>query len=341
MQMPDDTVLPPPGFAERCRWFLRGASNVASVPGLILCTAHIGFADLAQQAGITMAQAVFMVGIIWALPGMVVLVGAVLSGVGLLGTAFAVALSSVRLTPMVVSLVPELRGSRTRKLTLYLLAHFIAITSWVIAMETIRAVPRDVRTSYYFGLGSILVVTNMIVVAIVFAVAAALPPAVAAGLFLLTPMYFLTSLGGRRANSLAYRHGARPRARPAHPHVRAGLRPARRRAGRRRACLRGASDQGPLGMTLGSIDAWWWPYLFIVLAGWAMTIHGGRSASIGGYPRDAEISCSCAPSRPRWWRRSSAISSASFRAGGGDDAGAVYFRPRWGSRPTSSSRGKC
>lgn len=24
-------------------------------------------------------------------------------------------------------------------------------------------------------------------------------------------------------------------------------------------------------MTLGSIDAWWWPYLFIVLAGWAMT----------------------------------------------------------------------
>lgn len=196
MQMPDDTVLPTPGFAERCRWFLRGASNVASVPGLILCTAHIGFADLAQQAGITMAQAVFMVGIIWALPGMVVFVGAVLSGVGLLATAFAVALSSVRLTPMVVSLVPELRGSRTRKLTLYLLAHFIAITSWVIAMETIRGMPRDVRTSYYFGLGSILVVTNMIVVAIVFAVAAALPPVVAAGLFLLTPMYFLTSLWG-------------------------------------------------------------------------------------------------------------------------------------------------
>src|SRR5688572_1542891 len=70
------------------------------------------------------------------LPGMVVLVGAVLSGVGLLGTAFAVALSSVRLTPMVVSLVPELRGSRTRKLTLYLLAHFIAITSWVDRKST-------------------------------------------------------------------------------------------------------------------------------------------------------------------------------------------------------------
>ena len=192
----DDTAVPSPGFAERRRWFLRGASKVVSVPGFILCTAHVGFADLAQQAGITLAQAVFMVGVIWALPGMVVLVGAVLSGVGLLATAFAVALSSVRLTPMVVALVPELRDNRTSKLTLYLLAHFIAVTSWVIAMETIHDVPRSVRTSYYFGLGSILVVTNMVVVAIVFSVAPALPPVVAAGLFLLTPMYFLTSLWG-------------------------------------------------------------------------------------------------------------------------------------------------
>lgn len=194
--MPDDAVPPNPSFAERRRWFLIGTSKVLSVPGFILCTAHIGFADLAQQAGMTATQAVFMVLVIWALPGMVVLVGAVLSGAGLFAAAFAVALSSVRLTPMVVALVPELRGTRTGKLTLYLLAHFVAVTSWVIAMETVRNVPRDLRTSYYFGLGSILVAVNMVVVAIVYAVAAALPPVVAAGLFLLTPMYFLTSLWG-------------------------------------------------------------------------------------------------------------------------------------------------
>jgi predicted branched-subunit amino acid permease len=194
--MPDDATFPSPGFSDRRRWFLIGASKAASVPGLILCTAHIGFADLARQAELTVAQAVFMVGAIWALPGMVVLVGAVLSGAGLLAAAFAVALSSVRLTPMVVALVPELRGTRTRKLTLYLLSHFVAVTSWVIAMETVRNVPRELRTSYYYGLGSILVFLNMIVVAVVFAIAAALPPVVAAGLFLLTPMYFLTSLWG-------------------------------------------------------------------------------------------------------------------------------------------------
>ena len=202
--MTSDTASPSPSFAERRRWFIIGASKAASIPGLILCTAHIGFADLAQQAGMTMVQAVFMVLFIWALPGMVVLLGAVLSGAGLLATAFAVALSSVRLTPMVVALVPELRGSKTRGLTLYLLAHFVAVTSWVIAMETVRNVPRDLRTSYYFGLGSILVALNMAVVAIVYAVSAALPPVVAAGLFLLTPMYFLTSLWGSAREQAAH-----------------------------------------------------------------------------------------------------------------------------------------
>jgi len=194
--MSSDTAPPSPSFSERRRWFLIGASKAASVPGLILCTAHIGFAGLAQEAGMTMAQAVFMVFAIWALPGMVVLLGAVLTGSGLIAAAFAVGLSSVRLTPMVVALVPELRGPRTSKLTLYLLAHFVAVTSWVIAMETLRSVPRDLRTSYYFGLGSILIGINMVVVAVVYIVANDLPPAMAAGLFLLTPMYFLTSLWG-------------------------------------------------------------------------------------------------------------------------------------------------
>ncbi|MEQ1944300.1 AzlC family ABC transporter permease [Mesorhizobium sp. VNQ89] len=193
-----------PSFPERRKWFLIGASKAVSVPGIILCTAHVGFAGLAQEAGISMGLAVFMVLAIWALPGMVVLLGAVLSGAGLLAAAFAVALSSVRLTPMVVALVPEMRGPRTRRLTLYLLAHFVAVTSWVIAMETLRKVPRELRTSYYFGLGSILVLINMVVVALVYAVAPALPPAVVAGLFLLTPMYFLTSLWGSARETATY-----------------------------------------------------------------------------------------------------------------------------------------
>ena len=63
-------------------------------------------------------------------------------------------------------------------------------------MERLKGVPRDMRTSYYAGLGSTLVFANMVVVAAFFLVAGDLPPAVSAALLLLTPMYFLTSLWG-------------------------------------------------------------------------------------------------------------------------------------------------
>ncbi|MCX8569370.1 AzlC family ABC transporter permease [Hoeflea sp. 108] len=167
-----------------------------SVPGLILASAFIGFAGLAKEAGLTLAQTVFMVGMVWALPAKVVLIGAILSGASLPAAAFAVALSSIRLAPMVVALVPEMRGPKTPRWVLYFLSHFVAVTSWVLAMERLRGVPRDMRTSYYAGLGSTLVLANMVVVAVVYVLADSMPPAVSAALFMLTPMYFLTSLWG-------------------------------------------------------------------------------------------------------------------------------------------------
>lgn len=194
--MPDDATFHAPTVSDRRHWYLRGVRAAISIPGLILASAFVGFAGLAKEAGLTLAETVFMTGVVWALPGKVVLVGAILSGASLPAAAFAVALSSVRLMPMVVALVPELRGGRTPKWVLYGLSHFVAVTSWVIATERLRGIPRAMRTTWYAGLGSSLVFGNMVVVAVVFLLADRLPPAVSAALFLLTPMYFLTSLWG-------------------------------------------------------------------------------------------------------------------------------------------------
>lgn len=194
--MPETEPSFPPNFDLRWFWFLRGVRAAASIPGLILTSAFVGFAGLAKEAGFTLVETVFMVAVVWALPAKVVLIGAVLSGSSVWGAAFAVALSSVRLMPMVVALVPELRGPRTPKWVLYALSHFVAVTSWVLALEQLRNVPRDLRTTYYAGLGGSLVLANMVVVAVVFVIAGSLPPLVSAALLLLTPMYFLTSLWG-------------------------------------------------------------------------------------------------------------------------------------------------
>ncbi|MGE0284323.1 MAG: AzlC family ABC transporter permease [Rhizobiaceae bacterium] len=177
-------------------WFWLGVRAAFSIPGLILSSAFIGFAGLAKAAGLTLWQTVFMVGAVWALPAKVVLIGAILSGSSVLAAAFAVALSSIRLMPMVVALVPEMRGPKTARWVFYVLSHFVAVTSWVLAMDQLRHLPREVRTTYYAGLGGTLVLANMILTGVVFLLADTFPPTVMAGLLLLTPIYFLTSLWG-------------------------------------------------------------------------------------------------------------------------------------------------
>lgn len=178
------------------RWFLRGARAVVSVPALVLLTAMIGFAGLAKESDFTLAETLFMTIMIWALPAQVVLIGAVLSGASIFGAGLAVTLSSIRLFPMVVAVVPELRGPRTRKWVLYFLSHFVAITSWVMALQLVRSVPRDRRTSFYAGIVIPLACAGLVIIAIVYLLADSLPPTISAGLLLLTPIYFLTSLWG-------------------------------------------------------------------------------------------------------------------------------------------------
>lgn len=177
-------------------WYLRGVRAAFTIPGLILSSAFIGFAGLAREAGISVYEAVFMTGVVWALPAKVVLIGAILAGSSLPAAAFAVTLSSIRLMPMVVALVPEMRGSRTRTWVLLVLSHFVAVTSWVLAMDRIRDVPREMRTAWYLGLGSTLPLANMVLVAVVYVIAGQLPPVASAALLMLTPIYFLTSLWG-------------------------------------------------------------------------------------------------------------------------------------------------
>ncbi len=194
-------AMPPP---DHRRWYLRGVLAAYSLPGWILATAYIGFAGLAKETGFTLAETMFMTAIVWALPANVVLIGGILSGSSLPWAAFAVALSSFRMMPMVVALMPEIRGGRTRGLTLYFLSHFVAVTSWVLAMERVRGVPRDMRTAWFLGLGSTLLVTNTLLVGGVYLLVGNLPAPVTAALLFLTPIYFLTSLWGSAREGAAH-----------------------------------------------------------------------------------------------------------------------------------------
>lgn len=179
---------------ERLHWIVYGASGITGLPALVLMSAMVGFGGLARESGLTLGQAVFATFGIWALPSMIVMVGGIVAGLGIVPTALAVALASVRFTPMVMSLVPEMRAPRTRPLTLYLLAHFVAITAWVHTTSRFDRVPREHRTAFFGGFAIALTTLSTILVGVVHQVAAGLPALLAIGLVFLTPIYFLTSL---------------------------------------------------------------------------------------------------------------------------------------------------
>lgn len=186
------------------RWFARGVAAGFSLPGLMVMGAFVGFVGLARQSGVGYGETVFMTAIIWAMPAQVVLVGTILSGASLPAAALAVGLSSVRLMPMTVALVPEMRGRRTRQWMLYLLSHFVAVTAWVMALERFPAIPQEMRAPFFCGLGVITCFSNVVAVAIAYPLMGSLPPLLAAGLFMLTPIYFLLSMSKSAREPAAY-----------------------------------------------------------------------------------------------------------------------------------------
>ncbi len=177
-------------------WFLRGASGMFSLPALILLMAFVGFTSLAHESGISQGEATLMTVAVWALPSQLILVSAMQSGVGFVATFALVCLASVRLTPMVAALVPEIRGPRTRTFTLLFLSHFIAITAWVFTLQRVKSIPRENRVAFFAGFGVTLTAANTLLVFFLYGLVATLPAILAGTLYFLTPIYFLTSLWG-------------------------------------------------------------------------------------------------------------------------------------------------
>jgi predicted branched-subunit amino acid permease len=184
------------------RWFLLGARGIFSLPAFILMTSFVGFSAFALESGVSRGEAMFMTAAIWALPAKMILIGMMASGANVLAVFLAVTLSSIRMMPMVASLVPELRGARTPTWLLLILSHFVAITAWVFAMGSLKDIPREARVAYFAGFGLTLVAVNTVLVGLSYGIVSTFPPAVAGILFFLTPVYFVGSIWASARHSV-------------------------------------------------------------------------------------------------------------------------------------------
>ncbi|MBP2549626.1 putative branched-subunit amino acid permease [Neorhizobium galegae] len=183
-------------------WFFTGMRGITSLPALILMTSFVGFSAFALESGITRSQAVFMTLAVWALPAKMILIGTMVGGAPIAASFLAVTLSSIRMMPMVASIMPDMKNEKSPTWLLLFLSHFVAITSWVFAIQHLNNVPRDKRVAYFAGFSITLTLINAVIVGVCYGIVAQFPPIVAGCLFMLTPVYFFASIWASARHSV-------------------------------------------------------------------------------------------------------------------------------------------
>lgn len=178
----------------RAYWLRRGIMVAARLPILVMAFTFLGIGGLAREAGVPLGVALLSTLTIWAGPAQVIYFGALINGVALPAIALSISLSSIRLLPMCVSLLPVLRASTQSRPTLFYAMHQVAVTVWAESIRAIRQIPPHGRMPWFMGLAHSLVLAALIATWIGYALATALPHAFAAGLLFITPIYFTSTL---------------------------------------------------------------------------------------------------------------------------------------------------
>ncbi|MFG1297936.1 AzlC family ABC transporter permease [Xanthobacter variabilis] len=182
------TIVPPHRSA--LGWFFSGARHAISVPALVLFASYTGFGALLQGVGFPLGAGMLSTLLIWALPAQVILVGGLVAGTALPALAFAIALSSIRLLPMVVSVAPHMRGPRRSTFLELLCAHYVAMTLWVEGQRLLPHLPGEARVPFTLGLGNTFISISMTGTVLGFLMAGSLSGPLAAMLLALTPLSF-------------------------------------------------------------------------------------------------------------------------------------------------------
>jgi predicted branched-subunit amino acid permease len=168
-------------------------SAMASVFFVVLAGTYIGMGALAHDFGFPPWWLALSSMLVWAAPAQVILISALGTGASLFEAALAVTLSGIRLFPMVVALLPLLRGPSTRTRDLLLPAHFTSVSMWVESLRLLPGMPQDRRIAFCNGLSVGYMGTAVVFGFVGYYLAAGLPVLLAATLLFLTPMSFLIS----------------------------------------------------------------------------------------------------------------------------------------------------
>lgn len=170
----------------------------------MLTATFVGIGALCKDYGLSQSWAVIAAGAIWAGPAQVILVSGIGAKASALAVALTVCLSSVRMMPMVVSIMPYFRQATNKTGLLLLCAHIVSISSWAEGMKLLPNMPVNERIPFFLGLGFALIGCSMAAAGVGYHFASGFSPALSACLLFITPIFFLLTLFNNAKMPLDY-----------------------------------------------------------------------------------------------------------------------------------------
>jgi predicted branched-subunit amino acid permease len=178
----------------------RGIRDALSLPAWVVGLSLLGVGGLARDVGHPAGAALLSTLLMWASPAQVILYGGIAAGAALPAIALAVCLSSIRLLPMTMSVLPLLRRPGHGIAVQLLAAHYVAVTVWVESLRRLPSMPEEQRFSYFLGFANATLAVSSLLTYFGYYLAGALPTPFAAGLLFLTPVFFTISLSAGARN---------------------------------------------------------------------------------------------------------------------------------------------
>ena len=163
-------------------------------PAWIVGFSLFAVGSLARDAGLPAGAAVLSTCLMWAAPAQVILFAGLLSGAALPALAVAVGVSSMRFLPMTMSILPLLRRPGQRWPIRIVAAHLVAVTAWVEGMRRLPNMPVEERLPYFLGFGCGCMGVSAALTLAGYELVRILPVVLAAGLLMLTPLFFTLAL---------------------------------------------------------------------------------------------------------------------------------------------------
>ena len=179
-------------MSEEIKGGWRGGIQVAiGVQGMIILTTCIGYGALARETGLSSWMAIASTGIIWALPSQLVFAELYLVSASGAAILLAVMITNMRFLPMVVSLLPIIRGRAPQRWRLFLAAQFVAVTPWAVAMRDCPKMNEEERLPYLLGMGGTLWILGTVLTGVGYLLAVNLPTYINLGLVFLMAIYWM------------------------------------------------------------------------------------------------------------------------------------------------------